>query len=148
QAALENALESMLQLIHSELADPGLNWLQEKVLSSAVKNWEGLTVFVDNPLVPMDNNIAERALRPGALGRKSYYGTHADWSGQLLASSMSVLQTAARHNLNPEAYLRYYLAECARSGGPPKDLENFLPWNIPEEIIREYGMRTGSERPG
>jgi len=46
------------------------------VLLSALKHWDGLTVFVDNPLVPMDNNIAERALRPGALGRKNHYGAH------------------------------------------------------------------------
>ena len=98
--------------------------------------------------IPMDNNLAERCLRPGALGRKSYYGTHSEWSGRLLASSMSVLQTAEKHNLNSLAYLRYYLDACARSGGPPPDLERFLPWNIPAEIIREYGMRSGREHPG
>jgi transposase len=148
QLALENSLESMLQLIRLELEDPKLNWQQKKVLSSAVKNWDGLTVFVSHPLVPMDNNLAERALRPGALGRKSYYGTRSGWSGHLLASSMSILQTAARHGLNVEAYLRYYLDACAGSGGPPKDLEQFLPWNIPDKIIREYGMRNGREHPG
>lgn len=148
QAALVSALESMLQLIRLELLEPNLNWQQEKVLSSAVKNWDGLTVFVDNPFVPMDNNIAERALRPGALGRKNYYGTHSEWSGKLLASSMSILQTAARHGLNAESYLRYYLGACAASGGPPQDLEQFLPWNIPDEIIRKYGMASGRDRPG
>jgi transposase len=148
QTALEDALGSMLKLIRAELEDPNLNWQQEKVLASAVKNWDGLTVFADTPLVPMDNNVAERALRPGALGRKSYYGTHSEWSGRLLASSMSILQTAARHGLKAEAYLRYYLDACARSGGPPKDLEDFLPWNIPDKIIREYSMAGRRERPG
>lgn len=147
QDALECALASMFQLIRSELEDPNLNWQQKKVLSSAVKHWDGLTVFADNPLVPMDNNRAERCLRPGALGRKSYYGTHSEWSGKLLASSMSILQTAAMHDLNAEAYLRYYLDACAASGGPPPDLENFLPWNIPEQIIREYGMQSGRDQP-
>ena len=92
--------------------------------------------------------MAERCLRPGALGRKSYYGTHSDWSGRLLAASMSVLQTAAKHELNAEAYLRYYLDGCAKAGGTPPDLERFLPWNIPDEIIEKYDMRTGREHPG
>jgi hypothetical protein len=148
QEALKGALKGMLQSIRSELEDPGLYWQQEKALASALKHWEGYTVFVDNPLVPMDNNLAERCLRPGALGRKSYYGTHSEWSGRRLASSMSVLQTVEKHNLNSLAYLRYYLDACARSGGPPPDLERFLPWNIPDEIIREYGMRSGREHPG
>jgi len=70
------------------------------------------------------------------------------WSGKLLAASMSILQTAARHNLNVEAYLKYYLDACAGNNGPPPDLEQFLPWNIPDEIIREYGLRTGRDHPG
>lgn len=148
QLRLESALESMLQLIRNELKEPGLHWQQQKVLSSALKNWVGLTVFAGNPHVPMDNNLAERCLRPGALGRKSYYGTHSEWSGNLLAASMSILQTAARHGLNVEAYLKYYLDACAREGGPPLHLEQFLPWNIPDEIIRKYRMRTGSDHPG
>ncbi|HAG10644.1 MAG TPA: IS66 family transposase [Desulfotomaculum sp.] len=76
QDALESALFAMLQSIRLELTNPGLHWQKEKVLLSALKHWDGLTVFVDNPLVPMDNNIAERALRPGALGRKNHYGAH------------------------------------------------------------------------
>lgn len=59
QVELEEALQNMLQMIHNELSDPGLHWQQKKVLKSAQKNWEGLTVFVDNPHVPMDNNLAE-----------------------------------------------------------------------------------------
>ncbi|TEB04045.1 Transposase IS66 family protein [Pelotomaculum schinkii] len=142
---LESALESMLNSISAELADPSLHWQQRKILHSALKHWDGLTVFVDNPYVPMDNNLAERMLRPAALGRKNYYGTHSVWSGNLLAYSMSVLQTAAKHDLDVEAYLRYYLDACAGCNGAPPHLERYLPWNIPEEIIRKYGMRTGGK---
>jgi len=143
QLRLEGALESMLNLICTELEDPSLHWQQQKALNSALKHWDGLTVFVDNPLVPMDNNLAERMLRPAALGRKNYYGTHSSWSGNLLAYSMSILQTAAKHDLNVEAYLRYYLDACAGNNGVQLNLERYLPWNIPEEIIRKYGMRSG-----
>lgn len=143
QLELECALQVMLESIQAELSDPGLHWQQKKVLESAQKNWGGLTVFVDNPHVPMDNNLAERTLRPAALGRKNYYGTHSEWSGRFMAVSMSILQTAARHGLNVEAYLRYYLDACAKNSGPPPDLERFLPWNIPEDAIREYSMRMG-----
>jgi len=66
QLRLESALESMLKLIRDELENPKLHWQQQKVLNSALKHWDGLTVFVDNPLVPMDNNLAERMERQSA----------------------------------------------------------------------------------
>lgn len=35
-------------------------------------NWDGLTVFLDDPELPLDNNPAERALRQLVLGRKNF----------------------------------------------------------------------------
>lgn len=143
QLRLKDGLESMRRQMSVELEDAGLFREKRKVLNSAVKHWEGLTVFSDNPLVPMDNNFAERLLRPAALARKNYYGTHALWSGNLLACAMSVLQTAARYKLNGEAYLRYYLDGCAQHHGTPPNLDQYLPWNIPDEIIQKYNMKPG-----
>ena len=87
---------------------------------------------MSNPDIPLHNNAAERAIRPATLGRKNYYGNHSEWCGEFAAMSMSILQTAAQHNLNIQAYLRYYLDACARLGKVPEDLTNYLPWNIPE----------------
>jgi transposase len=106
-----------------------------KVLKSAKKHWAGLTVFVANPQVPMDNNSAERQLRIAALGRNNYYGTHADWSSHFTAICMTLLQTARLHGLNPQAYLRHYLDGCAKSGSVPADLTPYLPWNIKPETL-------------
>jgi Transposase IS66 family len=39
------------------------------------RHWQGLTVFVEHPHVPMDNNAAERANRPLAVARKNFYGS-------------------------------------------------------------------------
>jgi len=50
-----------------------------------------LSLFVDHPLVPMDNNIAERAHRTPVVGRKNFYGSGSLWSGQLAAAMYTVL---------------------------------------------------------
>ena len=71
QAELEAAVAEMSRNIKTELADPDLLPAQNDVLTSAVKHWSGLTVFVDNPATPLDNNHAERLLRTVALGRKT-----------------------------------------------------------------------------
>lgn len=38
-------------------------------------NWKGLTTFLDDPLIPLDSNRTERALRGMVLGRKNHYGS-------------------------------------------------------------------------
>ena len=40
---------------------------------SALRQWEGLIAYVDNGYAEIDNNTAERSLRPIALGRKKLF---------------------------------------------------------------------------
>ena len=57
-----------------------------KVLRSLRNHWQGLTLFVENPDLPMDNNQAERArVRPGARA-KNYYGSQGSVDGELSAT--------------------------------------------------------------
>ena len=37
--------------------------------------WSGLTVFLSNAWVPLDNNLVERQLRDMVVGRKNHYGS-------------------------------------------------------------------------
>lgn len=133
QALLEDQLNKMAAKRDEQLAMSGLKPVQVKTLKSLERNWGGLSVFIANPDVPIHNNVAERALRSPAVGRKNYYGNHAKWSGEFAAMCMSILQTAGQHKLNVQAYLRYYLDACASLGEIPDDrdwLARFLPWNI------------------
>ena len=63
-----------------------------KVLESLGNRWNGLTVFVERPEVPMDNNTAERSERRQVVGRKNYYGSGSLWSGRLAAMMFSLFQ--------------------------------------------------------
>ena len=49
------------------------------------RQWDGLTLFLDFPEVPLDNNECERLLRTPVVGRKNFYGSGARWSGELAA---------------------------------------------------------------
>ena len=115
----------------TELTDPQLHPARRKVLESLGNHWTGLTVFVEHPAVPMDNNTAERVQRGPVVGRKNYYGSGAVWAGQLAAMMFSLFQTLSLWNINPRLWLTAYLEACARSGGQtPPDLESYLPWNL------------------
>jgi transposase len=129
--AVHQALTSMEQQCTQELAQSNLGRLRRKVLASLQTHWPGLTLFASSPQIPMDNNGAERAIRPGAIGRKNYYGSASKWSAQLLARMLTLLQTLVLHKINPRSYLKAYLDACALNGSTaPQHLEPWLPWNF------------------
>jgi transposase len=133
QAALHEAVQRMADKRARMLADPQLNESEHKVLQSMAKHWSGLTVFVDAPWVPMDNNTAERDLRPPVVGRKNFYGSGAQWSGQLAATMYGVLATLGLWSINARTWLGAYLQACADNGNrAPTDLDPFLPWAMDE----------------
>ncbi len=126
-------VDTMHQQCRAELADPALQTPCRKALTSLVDHWDGLTRFVDDRRIPMDNNAMERRLRNPALGRKNYYGSGAEWSGRLAAMLFSLLATLDVWGINPRLWLTEYLQACAAAGGQaPADLNPFLPWNRPE----------------
>ena len=131
--ALTDALTVMAEKRDLTLVDPALHSAQKKVLSSLNTHWSGLTVFVNYPQTPMDNNKAENSIRNPATGRKNYYGSGAVWSADLAAMLFSILQTVILWKLNPRHWLYAYLTACAENGGvAPTDLTPFLPWTMDE----------------
>ena len=102
-----------------------------KVLQSMAVHWAGLTVFLDHPQVPMDNNAADRDARLAVVARKNFYGSGSEWSGQLPATMYSVLATIGLWRLNARTWLSAYLQACADNGNrAPPDLNAFLPWTM------------------
>jgi transposase len=133
-ARLRTAVTALAAQGEAELAAAQVHPARRKVLESLGNHWTGLTVFVEHPEVPMDNNTAERAQRGPVVGRKNYYGSGAVWAGQLAALLFSLLQTLCLWNLNPRSWLTAYLTACAESGGvPPAEVDRWLPWNLSAE---------------
>ncbi len=124
-------VEHMRQRRDTELSQPTLRQPQRKVLNSLVNHWAGLTLFVEHPQVPMDNNTAERCHRGPVVGRKNFYGSGALWSGRLAAMLFSLFQTIHAWGMDVGKWLTAYLTACAKAGGqPPPDPQRYLPWNM------------------
>jgi len=94
----------------------------------ALSHWRALTRYIDDGLLEIDNNSAERALRAVAIGRKNYLFMGADSGGQRAASLYSLIGTAKLNGLDPAFYLRTVLATIAEH--PINRIEKLLPWNI------------------
>ena len=131
---LREAVAEMKESLREERKKNRLHHSQMSVLKSLNTHWEGLTVFIDHPEIPMDNNGSERTLRNPVVGRKNYYGSGAIWSARFAAVMFSIFETLELWKINPLEWLSDYFRACALAGGEaPDDISEHLPWNIKEQ---------------
>ncbi len=137
QAVAEMKMRMETEPARAELATPC-----RKALDSLQEHWEGLTRFVDDPRIPMDNNASERRARGPAVARKNFYGSGSLWSGRLAAALFSIFATVSLWKLNPRRWLTWYFEHCAMAGGKvPEDIQPFLPWHLDARKRSELGER-------
>jgi transposase len=146
---LRPAVAEMKAAMETELARADLATPCRKALESLREHWDGLTRFVDDPRIPMDNNASERRARGPAVARKNFYGSGSLWSGRLAAALFSLLATLSLWKLDARRWLTWYFEHCARAGGKvPEDIQAFLPWNLDagkRSELRERGRAEGND---
>jgi transposase len=128
--------DAALEVIDAErrkqMASPGLQQPAKKALATLDREWDGLAAHREYPMISLDNNAAERALRRPVVTRKNAYGSRTEAAARLAATVWTVTATAEMAGLNVLTYLTAYLDACGRNGAKPltgTELERFLPWN-------------------
>ena len=87
----------------------------------------GFELFLDDGRVAIDNNPAERALRPIGIGRKNWLFAGAETGAETLARAMTLIETAKMSGLDPQAYLADILARI--HDHKINRFDELLPWN-------------------
>lgn len=86
-------------------------------LAGAIKyslvRWEALTRYCDDGRIEIDNNTAERAIRPVVVGRKNYLFAGSDCGGDSAAGIYTLIGTAMLNGVEPYGYLRTVLERIA-----------------------------------
>lgn len=118
-------------------------------LRSLLKHRAGLEVFLANPIVPMDNNVAERALRRPVVGRKLSHGSHSERGAALQGVLLSVFVTLDMAGIDLRRWLEAFLGECAAIGprAAVADPRAWLPWGMPGERLERL-RAPARRRPG
>jgi len=96
-----------------------------------LENYEGLTRFLDNHLIPIDNNHSERILRSHVVGRKTWYGTHSLRSAETAAVHFSIVESCKMIGVNPH---EFYLDAVRRIHS---ELNPITPWQYKQQRISD-----------
>ena len=99
-----------------------------KALAYGRKRWDALTRYIDDGIAEIDNNIAERATRAIAIGRKNWLFAGSKAGGERAAAIYSVIETAKLNGVEPQAYIADVIEKIA-SGWPASRWDELMPWN-------------------
>ena len=98
-----------------------------KAFRYGLSRWPSFTLFLDDGRVAIDNNPAERGMRPIGVGRRNWLFAGSDTGGETLARAMTVIETAKMNGLDPQAYLADVLDRI--HDHMANKLDELLPWN-------------------
>jgi transposase len=91
-------------------------------------NWSRLERYVEAGFLPIDNNAAERAVRPFTIGRKNWMFSDTPNGATASAQIYSLVETAKANGLEPYTWLRHVLERLPQAQSV-EDFEALLPWN-------------------
>ncbi len=106
-----------------------------KAITYALNQWPYLSRYLDSGLVEIDNNAAERSIKPFVIGRKNW--TFADSVKGANASAVlySLVETAKANGLEPYAWFRYVLTQLPQLEKGAR-VEHLLPINLTPDDLK------------
>jgi transposase len=102
--------------------------LTGKAIAYMLARWRKLTIFLDNPMLRLDTNGVENAIRPFVIGRKNWLFSDTLAGAESSAALYSLLVMAREHRLNPVEYMTAVFTELPKAT-TADEIEKLLPWN-------------------
>ena len=100
-----------------------------KAIYYALAQKQKLCVFLKNGEIPLDNNIAENAIRPYVIGRKAWLFCDSQSGAKASTNIYSIVETAKANGQEPHAYLSHIFEQLPLAKSV-EDFEALLPWNV------------------
>ena len=103
----------------------------KSVIAEAIRyglnHWDGLTRFLDDGRIELDNNNVERSIRPIVLNRKNALFAGHDQGAENWACIASLIETCKLHGVDPQAYFTDVLTKLVNLW-PASRLDELMPW--------------------
>jgi hypothetical protein len=124
---MKSHFEAMRSRAEKELSSYFKGNKYHQALNYLLENYDGLTLCLGDPEVPIDNNAQERLLRSHVVGRKTWYGTHSEQGAQTAAILFSLVETCKLNGVNPREYFKDLVQDLLKGKNPycPKEYKDF-----------------------
>lgn len=106
-----------------------------------LNDWDVFKSYIDDGRLPIDNNLAENAIRPFVIGRKNWLFCNTPAGAKAMATILSIVETAKANNLEPYWYLRILFNKLPYLK-TKKDFMPYLPQNIDESLLNDLRNKT------
>ena len=100
-----------------------------KAVQYTLNQWSKLQVYLTDERINIDNNRAERAIKPFVIGRKAWLLANTHGGADASAVLYSLVETANANNVQPIDYLMRLFEQWPLITGDD-DIDHMLPWNI------------------
>ena len=127
QAQSQPLIEALEPWLRAKLATISQKTKLAEAIRYALSRWTGLTLFLDNGHIELDNNTVERAIRPLTLNRKNALFAGSDGGAEHWAVLASLIETAKLNQVDPQAYLGDTITRIV-SGHPQSQISDLMPW--------------------
>jgi transposase len=97
-----------------------------KAIRYALTRMKRLWPYLDHGVLEADNNCAERAMKPIAIGRKNFLFVGSEGGGKSAAIAYTLIETAKLNGVDPQAWLTDTLARIADH--KITRIDELLPW--------------------
>ena len=95
------------------------------------QQWPKLVRFLEDGRIEIDNNRAERSIKPFVIGRKNWLFCNTPKGARASATIYSIIETAKENRLNPYAYLNHLFERLPNLDSTGEEaLDPLLPWNV------------------
>jgi hypothetical protein len=161
QGLIPEQIKALRQAKAKPLLDEFKKWLDEhsekvppqnplaKAIHYSLNRWSLLIRYCDDGRLEIDNNRAERAIKPFATGRKNWLFMGNENGANAGATIFSLVETCKDHGIDPYSYFKYVLShirEAAAEENVEEALEKLLPFNCDRKLLNEQWRVKESQR--
>ena len=122
-------LDEMRRWLDKNIAEVLPKSLTGKALGYLNNEWENLARHIDSGDLSIDNNLAERAIKPFAVGRKNWLFSDTPAGAAASAALYSLIESAKANKVEPYAYLKHVFTEIPKSTSAA-EIAALPPWEF------------------
>ena len=126
KARAKPIFDELEEWLHAQLPNISGKSPLAKAIRYALGRMPKARPYLSNGHLELDNNTAERAVKPVAIGRKNWMFSGSEGGGKAMAIAYTLIETAKLNNVDPQGWLTWVLAQIADH--KITRLDELLPW--------------------